>query len=231
MIPDLAQNLAPEMARIPSGEFMMGESADDKFANATERPAHRIVFAEPFLLATFPITVGQFQKFAPQHALGADPTLPVVSITWYDARAFCAWLSEKAGREFRLPTEAEWEYGCRAGTTTPFHCGQQITSIDANFLHDEYCVRIGPGRLTPEGEYPPNKFGLHDMHGNVCEWTADKWRASYSPSAAYDEDRRVIRGGAWDYIPRLLRSTWRDHLPADSFRDNVGFRIACNDAT
>jgi formylglycine-generating enzyme required for sulfatase activity len=224
----------PRMIEIPAGDFVMGETAGDKFAGGTERPAHRVTISRPFSLGCFPVTTGEYRLFNPRHAPAEDPALPAVNVTWDEAHAYCAWLSGETGHQFRLPTEAEWEYACRAGAREPFAWGALISPRDANFLHDENCVRVGPGRRTPAGAYPPNAFGLYDMHGNVCEWVADAWRPDYfgAPDdgsarfASPDEQRRVIRGGAWDYMPRLLRAAWRDWLPRGSSRDNVGFRIA-----
>jgi formylglycine-generating enzyme required for sulfatase activity len=223
---------APSMVEIPAGDFLMGETVDDKFAGATERPAHRVVISRAFLMAPFPVTCGEYRRFAPMFPTGNDD-LPAVNVNWDDACAYCAWLSSENGRAFRLPTEAEWEYACRAGSREPFSWGGVIAAHDANFLHDENCVRIGPGHRTPRGAYPPNPFGLCDMHGNVCEWVADAWHPDYHGApedgsvwtASTGDQRRVIRGGAWDYLPRLLRSAWRDWLPRDTRRDNVGFRV------
>ena len=227
--------LLPPLVEIPAGEFVMGETGEDKFAGNTERPAHRVIISRPFLLGRFPVTSGEYRLYEPRHAPGEDAALPAVNVSWDDARAYCAWLSGKTGRAVRLPSEAEWEYACRAGSREPFAWGSEISARDANFLHDEYGVRVGPGRRTPEGLYPPNAFGLHDMHGNVCEWVEDAWTPNYDGAPecgsarmpASDERRRVIRGGAWDYMPRLLRCAWRDWLPLETRRDNVGFRIAC----
>ncbi len=226
--------LAPATVKIPAGGFMMGETADDKFATDTERPAHQVVIGRPFALGEFPVTVGEYRAFLPAHAPAEDPAWPVVNVTWLEARAYCAWLHAETGDRFRLPSEAEWEYACRAGARAPFATGGDITPADANFLYAEHGERIGPGARTPVGSYAPNAFGLHDLHGNVCEWVEDTWHAGYAGAPADGSawiaetgaGRRVIRGGAWDYLPRLLRSAWRDSLPATQRRDNVGFRIA-----
>ena len=217
----------PRMVVLAGGEFTMGESEGDKFANDTERPAHRVSIV-PFALGCFPVTIGEFRSFREGHALDEDGRLPVVNVSWDDAQAYCEWLSGEMGKHFRLPSEAEWEYACRAGTRTPFAFGHEITPRDANYFYSESGERVGRGRRTPCGDFPANAFGLHDMHGNVCEWVEDAWSPNYSTTAT-NEQRRVIRGGAWDYLPRLLRSAWRDGLPADSRRDNVGFRIATSD--
>lgn len=226
--------LAPGLVEIPAGSFIMGETIDDKFATDTERPAHRVVFARAFALGRHPVTVGEYRSFVPAHAPGEDADLPVVSVSWDDARAFCAWRCGQTGRPYRLPSEAEWEYACRAGTRTPFTSGGDLSLRDANFLYSENGERIGVGVRTPSGCYAPNAFGLYDFHGNVCEWVEDAWHPHYADAptdgSAWldggDPARRVIRGGAWDYLPRLLRSAWRDALPCTQRRDNTGFRLA-----
>ena len=216
----------------------MGESAHDKFANATERPAHRVCFTRPFALGRYPVRVGEYRAFRADHAAGEADDLPVVNVSWDDAQAYCLWLRAQTDRPFRLPSEAEWEFACRAGTATPFVTGEELPPAAANYLYDEQGQRIGPGARTPEGRYPANPWGLKDLHGNVCEWVEDVWHPDYhgapDDGSAWITDgepqRRVIRGGAWDYLPRLLRSAWRDFLPTATRRDNVGFRLAL-DAT
>jgi formylglycine-generating enzyme required for sulfatase activity len=234
MIPDLVA--APAVIRVPPGRFMMGATADDKFATDTERPTHSVMIVRPFSLGRCPVTVGEYRAFAPAHAPEEDPDWPVVGVSWDDARMYCSWLRAETGRAFRLPTEAEWEYACRAGTIAPFETGDEISTDRANFLYAEHGERIGLGRRTPVGGYPPNSFGLHDLHGNVCEWVEDLWHPDYAGApadgstwlAADGSGPRVIRGGAWDYLPRLLRSAWRDSLPPTRRRDNVGFRVAAS---
>jgi formylglycine-generating enzyme required for sulfatase activity len=226
------------MVTLPAGEFIMGENDDDKFANDTERPAHRVRIGSGVALSRSPVTVGEFRHFRPGHLPGDTEKLPVVRVSWTDARAYCDWLTKQTGRLYRLPSEAEWEFACRAGRRTSYAWGDEIKPSQANFLYDENGARVGVGRRTAAGQYPPNAFGLCDLHGNVCEWIADAWHPNYfgAPDdgrAWLDcaENRRVIRGGAWDYMPRLLRSAWRDWRPADQCTDNVGFRIATSDST
>ncbi len=224
----------PPLVKIPPGVFTMGETADDKFATDTERPAHRVVIDRIFALGRFPVMVGEYRAFVPDHASDDDPDWPVVNVSWDEAQTYCAWLRAETGEPFRLPSEAEWEYACRAGTHMPFATGDEITVEAANFLYAENGQRIGPGRRTAVDTYEPNPFGLHDLHGNVCEWVEDVWHPDYLGTpvdgsawiGGGDSDRRVIRGGAWDYLPRLLRSSWRDSLPRTHRRDNTGFRVA-----
>jgi formylglycine-generating enzyme required for sulfatase activity len=223
---------APWMATLSAGEFMMGENRGDKFAGDIERPAHR-VRVSAFAIGVFPVTAGEFRCFRSRHGAADAENLPAVHASWHDARAFCDWLTERTGRHYRLPTEAEWEYACRAGSQTLFSCGDELAAAAANFLYDEQGTPIGVGARTPAGTYPPNAFGVCDLHGNVCEWVEDAWHPHYrgAPSTGIawtgrDNLRRVIRGGAWDYLPRLLRSCWRDWRLADYRGDNLGFRVA-----
>jgi formylglycine-generating enzyme required for sulfatase activity len=226
----------PLMIELPGGEFMMGENEGDKFANDTERPTHGVRIPAGRALGCFPVTVGEFRRFRPDHDPNDESELPVVRVNWQDAQNYCHWLSEKTRRAYRLPSEAEWEYACRAGSAKAFACGDEITLAEANFLYEEHGMRIGLGHRTLVGNYPPNAFGVHDLHGNVCEWVEDTWHASYTGAPndglAWMEDRdsrHVVRGGAWDYLPRLLRSSWRDWRPAGHRADNLGFRVATND--
>lgn len=216
-----------EFVEIPSGTFLMGENPDDKFTNDTERPRHE-VRVKAFLLAVTPVTVREFRKFSPGHEPSCAEDWPVASVTWEEAAAYAHFCV------CRLPSEAEWEYAARAGAATPFPWGDTITPAQANFYYEENGNRIGLGHRTPVGAYPANGFGVCDVVGNVCEWTADVWHSGYDGapadgSASSDGGRagwRVLRGGAWDYLPRLLRVSWRDALPQTSRRDNVGFRLA-----
>jgi formylglycine-generating enzyme required for sulfatase activity len=226
------RRLAPDWVTLPSGTFVMGESPDDKFATDTERPAHTVALPRAFALARFPVTVSDYRAFAPEHAPGDNPEWPAVNVSWDEANAYCAWGRRETGAAWRLPTEAEWEYACRSGHRAAFAGTDELTTADANFLYAEDGRRVGPGGRTAAGRYAPNGFGLFDLLGNVCEWVADAWHPDFwgAPSDGSpwldDGPRRVIRGGAWDYLPRLLRCAWRDALPRGSRRDNVGFRLA-----
>ena len=146
---------------------------------------------------------------------------PVVCLTRADVEAFCQWLSKKEGKTYRLPTEAEWEYACRAGTTTPFHFGQSATDKDARF---------GATSPVKVGSYSPNAFGLHDMHGNVWQWCAD-WYAAYpngpvrDPRGPEAPGNAIVRGGCWR--DSASRSAHRGNVPPDWPRDDFGARIVC----
>jgi formylglycine-generating enzyme required for sulfatase activity len=226
--------LIPNCVALPLGEFMMGETKHDKFSTDTERPAHRVEFMHRFVLGEFPVTIEQFRLVFPQHAPDEDPSLPVVNVSWDDAVAYCDALAVRTGTPFRLPSEAEWEFACRAGSRLTFSTGSDLKPEQANFLYSESGDKIGRGHRNARGEFPANAFGLYDLHGNVCEWVSDVWHPDYRAAPADgspwleggDYDVRVVRGGAWDYLPRLLRSAWRDGLPRFVRRDNLGFRVA-----
>ncbi len=222
----------PVMIDIPPGWFTMGETPADKFASQVERPAHEVSIPHGLAMAMAPVTVGEFRAFRPGYLPDESAELPAVFISWVDAAEYCAWLSLRTGLPYRLPSESEWEFACRAGSAGPFTFGEELTPVMANYLYTENGTRVGKGRRTAAGVFPPNVFGLHDVHGNVCEWVADVWHPNYDGAPAQGSawggqgDLRVLRGGAWDYLPRLLRSSHRDCLPRHCRRDNVGFRIA-----
>ena len=168
-------------------------------------------------------------------------------MSWDDAVEFCNRLSAYTGRDYRLPSEAEWEYACRAKTVTPFHFGQTITPELANYFssvaYRNAPTAESPGRTTPIGQYPPNTFGLYDMHGTVWEWCLDHWHGNYEGAptdgtAWLDKDKsqeegatHVLRGGSWAFNPRNCRSAYRNFSRSDILYDNlsrdVGFRVVC----
>lgn len=215
----------PETILVRSGRSVRGGGPDDRFTNATELPRGEIVMSHSFDMSMYPVTKGEWATFMGEPNEDGDSQLPITGVSWFEAIGYAEWLSAHTGSQWRLPTESEWEYACRAGTETPFFTGHDISADQANYLYTEEGSKIGPGKLQPVGSYPPNAFGLYDMHGNVSEWTQDLWRASYETKAEVDETRRVVRGGGWDYLPRLLRSSWRDSLPPDTRRDDLGFRL------
>ena len=137
-------------------------------------------------------------------------------VSWADIQTWLAVAREKCGLLLRLPTEAEWEFAARAGSSSGFPGGDCLSPSEANFLHDEVKNRVGPGHLTPRGTHPPNAFGLEDMLGNVAEWTS----VEGSPGT------RIVRSAGWDALPRLLRLSARHPLPLDRRQDNLGFRLA-----
>jgi formylglycine-generating enzyme required for sulfatase activity len=190
---------------------------------------------------------GFFEKYSWRKA-GFEQTddHPVVNVSWNDAMAFCKWLSRKEGKTYRLPTEAEWEYACRAGTATRWYCGDDPETLakvgnvtDATFLAKflvwPYTLKASDGYVftSPAGSFQPNAFGLYDMHGNACQWCADWYdEGYYAKSPANDPigpdsgDGRVLRGGSWCYGPILARSASRYRTTPDKRASAVGFRVA-----
>ncbi len=208
----------------------MGENENDKFANDTERPRHQVCVSA-FQLGRAPVSLAAFRVFRPRHEDGLPADWPAAMVSWEDACAYCAWL----GRDFRLPSEAEWEFAARAGSSEPYPWGASVNVAQANFWYSEQGSKIGPGSRTASGRYPETAHGLLDLCGNVCEWAQDAWFPTFVDApddgsarekSAGEGALRVIRGGAWDYLPRLLRVSWRDAYPQGRCRDNIGFRIA-----
>jgi formylglycine-generating enzyme required for sulfatase activity len=163
---------------------------------------------------------------------------PVVNVSWHDAQAYCAWLSEQTGRAYRLPSEAEWEYACRAGTTMPFHFGSRITTDQANFDGNSTYNDSPKGefraKIMPVGSFPPNAFGLYDMHGNVWEWCQDTRQVGYDGAPregsawAAGNVSRVLRGGSWAQDPRSCRAAGRGSGDPAYRSGRIGFRVCCS---
>lgn len=216
------QSITFDFVALPAGRFSMGGVPEDKFVSAVELPRHEVEVAA-FELARHPVTRGQWFGGEVE-----DPELPVTRVSFDEARSFARI------HGCRLPSEAEWEYACRAGSATVFSHAAVLDVADANFLYDESGAPVGRGAPLPVGSHPPNAFGLHDLLGNVCEWTADLWHPGYEGAPADASPwleggkpgHRVIRGGAWDHLPRLLRASWRDPAPESARWDNLGFRLA-----
>ncbi|NET59411.1 MAG: SUMF1/EgtB/PvdO family nonheme iron enzyme [Symploca sp. SIO2E6] len=247
---DLGNGVMLEMVAIPAGTFTMGSPAKEKERSDDESPQHSVTI-KPFYFGKFPVTQAQWRIVAalPQVSqdLNPDPSwfkggnLPVENVSWHDAQEFCARLSRKTGRTYRLPSEAEWEYACRAGTTTPFHFGETITTDLANY-DGNYTYGSGPKgeyqeKTTPVGSFRvANKFGLYDMHGNVWEWCEDDWHDNYwevpkngSVSLKendHDNNPQLMRGGSWVSEPWACRSAVRNSDAPDLWFDNLGFRVA-----
>lgn len=232
-----------EMVAIPGGSFLMGASEEE--GDADERPQHRVT-VEPFFIGKYPVTQAQWKAVAalPKVKLSLNPypskfkgaNRPVENVSWHEAVEFCARLWKKTGRHYRLPSEAEWEYAARAGTTTPFHFGETITSELANCSSGESSEIKSKYRkeTTPVGSFGvANAFGLYDMHGLVWEWCADPWHKNYDGAptdgtvweVGGDMHRRVLRGGSWSFSPELCRSASRSWDEADGGLRICGFRV------
>jgi formylglycine-generating enzyme required for sulfatase activity len=259
---DLGNGVKIGLVLIPAGTFVMGSTAGevDEWKQAV------VKIARPFYMSKHEITNAQFACADPAHDSGyisvfnkdhynrgraADrPEQPAVRLSWHQAMAFCTWLSGRAGRTFRLPTEAQWEYACRAGTATPLYYGpadadfgklanladghvNQLTIRDSpNWIP---CVaKVNDGAIVSRdvGSYPPNPWGLHDIHGNVAEWTLSLYRPYPYRSTDGRNDpaspgARVVRGGSWRDRPHRARSAFRVAYPAWQQVFNVGFRVVC----
>jgi formylglycine-generating enzyme required for sulfatase activity len=226
---DLGNKVKLEMIAIPGGIFWMGSS--DGVGTSDERPRHQVTIA-PFWMSKYPITQAQYQAIAgknPSNFTEKGEQKPVEKVSWWEAIAFCEKLGEKGDRVFRLPSEAEWEYACRAGTETPFYFGEEISVEQVN--HDSHYMQT-----TDVGNFPANSFGLYDMHGNVWEWCADHWHENYKGaptdgSAWLTKDKntsRLLRGGSWDVDPDYCRSAFRFNLSPDGQFNGFGFRVACS---
>jgi formylglycine-generating enzyme required for sulfatase activity len=235
----------PEVVRISTGKFWIGSDPEqDKFASPVEQPRQLIHIAHSFAIGRYPITFHEWDEYAQQ-----NPDLrvvddggfgrgrqPVIGVCWDEAMGYANWLSTVTGRRYRLPSEAEWEYCCRAGSSDIFAPGNSISPDDANFLYLDFGDRPGLGRPTPVGSYPANAFGLFDMHGNVVELVEDGWFGDYvsmsldgrARRVGEDVPLRVVRGGGWDGLPRILRCAFRDWIHRQARYDNVGFRVACD---
>ena len=245
-IEQLSNKVGMQMMLILGGEFTMGAPETELDSSNSERPLHKVT-VPTFFMGKHPVTQEQWQA-----VMGNNPSrfkgskLPVEKVSWNDAKQFCDALSEKTSRKYRLPSEAEWEYACRAGTTTPFHFGETISTDLANYRGTDnekydWSGSYGKGELgiyrektTEVGSFPPNYFGLGDMHGNVWEWCEDTWNDNYegapSDGSAWikgESDYKVLRGGAWNNIPYYCRSASRDNDYPEYDFSNIGFRVVC----
>ena len=239
---------APEMVVIPAGEFLMGSPEDEKYRGEDEGPQHRVVIPAPFALGKYAVTFEEFDHFVRESGHDHEPgdygwgrgRRPVVDVSWDEAVAYCRWLSEETGHDYRLPTEAEWEYSCRAGTTTPFHFGETISTDQANYDGGFIYGNGQKGKFRHQtmevGQFPANAFGLHEMHGNVWEWCADRYEndayekyIDVYPAMVGDLESsrvRVLRGGSCFTNPSFLRSAYRFWYSIDFRLIIFGFRVA-----
>jgi formylglycine-generating enzyme required for sulfatase activity len=231
----------PEMVWIPSGEFMMG-SPEDEVGRRDRETKHKVILTEPFALGKYPVTVGEFRRFADEGGYGWEGSHkdqggdnhPVVDVSHNDAVAYAAWLSKETGKDYALPTEAQREYACRAGTTTPFSFGDNVTTDQANY-NGNYPYGDNPKgenrrKTTAVGRFPANAFGLYDMHGNVWEWVNDWYDETYpgtttDPTGGGSGSYRVVRGGSWGSDAQNLRSAYRNYNSPGNRFSTLGFRL------
>lgn len=235
----------PVMVRIPPGQFTMGSPPGELYRGPEQQ--HRVTIAAPFAIGEYEVTFAQWdacvagggcRNYRPDDEHWGRGNRPVIGISWNDAKAYVAWLSRKTGKPYRLPSEAEWEYAARAGTTTSFSFGPTISSAQANY---DASTGYGDGpkgmnrkKTMPVGSFPANAFGLHDMHGNVWEWVEDCWADEYTAATPADGrpfnsrncEGHVLRGGSWEDHPADLRSAARVGGGSDDQSWSDGFRVA-----
>lgn len=212
---------------IEPGLFMMGSPSGESGRDSDENPQHRVTITKGFWLGQTEVTQGQWQAVMGNNPSGftGNDDHPVERVSWNDAKSFCKRLSEQTGSHVRLPSEAEWEFACRAGTTTPFNTGNTISTAQANYNGNYTYGSGGKGvnraKTMPVGSFSANAWGLYDMHGNVYEWCED-WYGDYPSGTAVDPTGpqtglyRVLRGGSWDYGPKGCRSANRNWNTPDT---------------
>ena len=250
---DLGNNVTMRLVLIPAGKFTMGSPDSEANRSADEGPQHEVTISKPFYMGVHEVTQEQYQQ-----VMGTNPSFfkgaanPVERVSWDDAMEFCRKLSEKTGRKVTLPTEAQWEYACRAGTTTAFNTGDELKASQANA---DFTAAANPGpwekalawvrkvlrikaktvgaETLPVGGFPPNGFGLYDMHGNIWEWCADWYGEGYyananntDPTGPASGSMRVLRGGGWSDHPSICRSAFRNWGDPDARFCYFGFRVA-----
>jgi formylglycine-generating enzyme required for sulfatase activity len=235
---DFGNGIPLDMILIPSGIFKMGSFHNT--GSADEHPQHTVTI-KSFLMGKTLITQGQWKAVMgklPACRFKGD-NLPVERVSWNDGQKFCQRLSQKTGRQYQLPSEAQWEYACRAGTNTPFSFGETLTVEVANF-NGEHIFREEPRGFyfhstSQGGKFPPNAFGIYDMHGNLWEWCIDNWLDDYSSSprdgSSYQNKGSrygVARGGSWHEPPVLCRSAARLGVSQSDADEFMGFRVVCD---
>jgi formylglycine-generating enzyme required for sulfatase activity len=230
---DLGRNVTIDMVFIPGGKFIMGSPKEE--GHEAEIPQHEVTI-KPFFMSKYPVTQAQWKAanflptinchLKPNPSFFAGDNLPVESITWFEAREFCSRLTTKTGKSYRLPSEAEWEYACRADTQTPYYFGEILTKQLAN---------AQTTKILPVGSFYPNAFGLYDMHGCVYEWCADTWHGSYNKApkdgrawvSSRNDKYRVLRGGSWLANLENCRCAYRHCNQPDIKKDAYGLRVVC----
>ncbi len=225
----------PEMVVLPKGTFVMG---DKNSRDKREKPAHIVFFSKPFAMGKFELTFENWEacfndkgcaKIPDDHGWGKVGR-PVINVDIVEVEQYLAWLSKKTGATYRLPSEAEWEYAARGGTTTQYWFGDKVGMGKVN------CRKCGTpwsGKgSAPVGTFPANPYGLHEMNGNIWEWAGDCWNPNHDGAKSNGETRltgdcnyRVIRGGSWYYFSKLSRGAYRYRNDARVFSYNIGFRV------
>lgn len=238
----------PEMVVVPAGSFTMGSPATEEGRSEDEGPQREVTIGNAFAVGKHEVTFAEWEACvagggctsnrSPSDQGWGKGTRPVINVSWHDAHEYVLWLSVKTGKTYRLLSEAEWEYAARAGTTTAYPWGTAASHDFANYGKDECCGGLAQGldqwvNSAPVGSFPANRFGLHDMHGNVWEWVEDCWNEGYSGApadglarTAAECGRRVVRGGSWFNLPRAMRSADRSNFGTGERTDYFGFRLA-----
>ncbi len=231
-------NGCPEMVIVPPGKFMMGSPARESGPDSSDRPQHQVTIAKPFAVAKFEVTFEEWDACTAAAACPRVPDhwgrgeMPVINVSWVDAKRYASWLSRLTGKEYRLLTEAEWEYAARAGAASRYSWGTDPGNGNANC---DGCGSQWDRKATaPVGSFKPNPLGLYDMHGNVWEWVEDSWHDNYdgapTDGSAWvqgsDPEYRVIRGGSWRNDTELIRADVRVKRNINVQFDTLGFRVA-----
>ncbi len=235
----------PLLTLLPVGRFLMG--AAESAPGDSEGPYHEVQIGAPFAIGVYPVTFDDYDRFCrtigqarPDDCGWGRGKRPVINVSWRDAQRYCEWLGAQTARVYGLPSEAQWEYACRAGTDTPFRCGAQLGAHQANFagsgLQVGNAARESARKTSLVDAFPPNAFGVHDMHGNVWEWCQDEWHDSYAGAPADGSPwqssstggARVLRGGSWHEFAVFARSCARHRNAADYRSADVGIRVMCS---
>ena len=251
---DLGNGVSLDVIYIPGGTFWMGSPDKERDRRECESPQHKVQIPS-FYMGEYTITQKQWyavsfldrvkRELKPHPSRFTGDNLPVETVSWDDAVEFCDRLSRLTGKTYRLPSEAEWEYACRANTMTPYFFGETLNSQQANFGDRQRVVNegfLGIGReeqdigIEPVGSYPANVFGLRDMHGNVWEWCQDTWHPDYRGAPADGapwiaggvQKDKVSRGGSWVSFPKSCRSAHRNYFASGNRYDSIGFRVMCS---
>jgi formylglycine-generating enzyme required for sulfatase activity len=229
------------MVVVPAGTFMMGSPKDEKGHQENEEPRHKVSIAR-FAVSRFDVTFDEWDAcytlggctYYPSDQGWGRGNRPVINVSWDDAQQFVAWLSRRTGKTYRLLSEAEWEYAARAGSQTAYSWGDEIKKDGQAMANCNGCgSRWGYKQTAPVGEFLPNAFGLHDMHGNVFQWTQDCMHDNYigAPKdgatlrTGGDCDSHVIRGGSWSREPSFLRAAFREGTSHGNLNSSIGFRV------
>ena len=226
-----------EFVKISAGEFMMGSPGSEAERGSDEGPQHRVQITSPFYIGVHEVAQARYESVMGKNpARSKAASNPVELVSWDDAVEFCRRLSQQEGLTYRLPTEAEWEYACRAGTATPFHTGETISTQLANYDGDHTYGSgkkgVDRGETTAVGRFPTNPWGLHDMHGNLWEWCQDFHGDYYYTGSPVQDPRgpangsgRVLRGGSWASPTNDCRSANRDRHDPSRPDHRIGFRV------